>query len=132
MSTLRQVAAGLRQTLDWSQQAGRARGWIQRPLKNGLQIVYSYCGDEWRLALRREGVPPSENEVAVIRRDFDVPEGALRFDNQQTETHPKTRRKIRYHRVELLWREQAAAATLPRCAPTIHPAEGPDAAVFGV
>jgi hypothetical protein len=140
MPTLKQLAGGMRQALDWAHQAQRHDAYMMLTLKNGLQIVYSYRGDEWRLALRREGAPPSENEVEIIRRDFDVPESAARFDNMMSETNPHSGRKIRYHRVELLWREQIPCQNdgavgggrhLPLAASTYAPVEGSDAAVWG-
>ncbi len=113
MSTLKQLAAGMYTTLDWAQQRGQSRAYIMRTLANGLQIVLSYDAEQWRIALRREGVPPGENEIEIVRAAFAIPDAAARFDNMQTEPHPKTGRKIRYFRVELLWREQARVRYVP-------------------
>jgi hypothetical protein len=140
MPSLKQLAAGLRTALEWAQQAGKPRSWMMRTLPNGLQIVYSYDGDQWRLALRREKVYPADVEVATIRRDFDVPENAGENSYTRTEEQPATGRKAKYCVVELTWREQIPCQNdgaiggrkhLPLAASTYAPVEGSDAAVWG-
>ena len=129
MPNLKELAGAMRQGLDLAQQAGKHKAWNMRTLANDLQLVLACEGDSWRLAMRREGVPPSQDEIDSVREAFDVPDAAARFDNMQSEPNSKTQRKVRYFRVELLWREQIAAQSpyLPIAASTFMPPEGPDA-----
>jgi hypothetical protein len=129
MPPIRQLASGLRQALDWAQQLGKHQAYMMRTLPNDLQIVYAYQGDKWRLTLRREDRPVSEDEIESIRTAFDVPEAAQLVRSSGTDQHPVSRRRIKFYRAEFLWREQIAH--LPRAASTFAPVEGSDAAVWG-
>lgn len=54
-------------------------GNYQQELSGGLTVTLFLDGQHtWRLSLARLGKGPSETEVKVIRRDFEVPEEALR------------------------------------------------------
>lgn len=128
---LTQVAAHMRQALELAQVARKPRAFILRTLPNGLGVCYSYDGDAWRLALRREAVYPADVEIAVIRRDFNIPESAGEYSYTRTDEHPATRRRIKYCVVELTWREQIPQGNpLGRAAGTIDLIDGPDAAVW--
>jgi hypothetical protein len=47
-------------------------------LSNGLRLRMTRSGIYWHLRLTRDNAPPSEGEVSIIRRDFDVPTEAYR------------------------------------------------------
>ena len=55
-------------------------GSAHRTLSGGLQLnLYRSSGLDgvrWMLVLSREDVPPSVQEIAIVRRDFDVPRQA--------------------------------------------------------
>lgn len=78
---------------------------VHRALMRGLQVVLARNGKQWRLALGREGVYPSDVEVEVCRRAFQAPVGAEITRREATSRHPKTGRKIRHLVVELMWLE---------------------------
>lgn len=51
----------------------------QRELSGGLTVTLFLDGQHtWRLSLARTGKGPSETEVKVIRRNFEVPEEAVK------------------------------------------------------
>lgn len=80
--------------------------WDRFKLTNGLDIILHRVTDsQWRLAMAREGVYPSEVEVELLRTAFDVPEAAEEARSEKSHTHPKTKRQISYRRVELTWQE---------------------------
>lgn len=105
MSKLRATAQAMRQGLDWSRQVGKPSAWNMRTLNGGLQLLLSYHDEQWRLALRREGVPPSEEEIALCLAAFDVPDECARSRRISKET--KYHQTVTYHVVELHWREYA-------------------------
>lgn len=74
-------------------------------LPRGLEIVMERRDGRWRLALGRERVSPSDEEVEICRRTFNVPEGADEWRRTKTSTHPKTNRERTYVIVEFFWRE---------------------------
>jgi hypothetical protein len=135
--TLRQIAQGMRQGLDWSRQAGKDRAWNLRSLPRGLQLLLSYQDDRWRLALRRTDVYPSEEEVELCARAFDVPDCPRRRNYTSSEKSSITNHKTVYYIVELTWREIAPAQpeadsqaghghSLANLIATGAPFEGPD------
>lgn len=84
-----------------------AGDWDRVKLSHGLDIILHRISDEqWRLAMAREGVYPSDVEVELVRSAFDVPEEAEESHGEKQYTHPKTRRVINYRRVELTWQER--------------------------
>lgn len=81
--------------------------WTRYKLAHGLDIILHQVDDHrWRLALAREGIYPSDTEIAVCRDSFDVPPAAEESRSQKVHHHPKTRRTIVYHVAELTWLEQ--------------------------
>lgn len=81
--------------------------WDRFKLVNGLDIILHRVTDtQWRLALAREGVYPSDVEVELLRTAFDAPEAAEEARSDKQHTHPKTGRTITYKRVELTWQER--------------------------
>lgn len=103
MTKLRATAQSMRLGLDWAKQTGKPTAWNMRSLTGGLQMLLSYQDEEWRLALRREGVPPSEDEIALCMAAFDVPDECARTRRTRKET--KYHQAVTYHIVELTWRE---------------------------
>ena len=80
-------------------------------MPEGLEIVmqrFSFgCGRRrWRLALAREQLYPSTDEVESCRLAFVVPPSAVVRRFERCRTHPKTGRRILYHVAELIWLEQ--------------------------
>jgi hypothetical protein len=127
--TLRQTASVMRQGLDLVKISGKPSAWIMRTLPRGLQMLLSYEGDRWRLALRREDVMPSEDEVDLCSLAFGVPDAAGRHNFKSKETAAVTHRRIMYHVVELTWREDPAGRSddgLSHFMATFAPVEGPD------
>jgi hypothetical protein len=112
MTKLRATAQAMRQGLDWCKQTGKTSSWNMRTLPRGLQMLLSYQDEQWRLALRREGVAPSEEEISLCLAAFDVPDtcGRARRISKETKYH----QTAVYHIVELTWREyDPLAAALP-------------------
>lgn len=80
--------------------------WDRVKLAHGLDIILHHLGEsQWRLALAREGVYPSEHEVAIVRGAFSVPEAAEEMSSEKAHKHPQTGRTINYHRIEIIWEE---------------------------
>ncbi len=80
--------------------------WQRMKLANGLDVILQHVDDgRWRLALARENVYPSDVEVDVCRKSFEVPAAAEEQRSEKKHTHPKTGRVIEYRRVELFWME---------------------------
>jgi hypothetical protein len=52
-------------------------------LRGGLRIRLAKFGIYWKLRLARDNAPPSETEISVIRRDFDVPDHAYRVNQSE-------------------------------------------------
>ena len=77
------------------------QAWHHRTLRNGLELVLQRKERQWRLALGRDGVMPSEVEVDVVRKAFDVPAAAEPVRAQRYRPMPKTGRQALYHVVEL-------------------------------
>jgi hypothetical protein len=101
-SKLQSLAAGMRQSI-----SQYPTGWTAATLSGGLELVLSrQAGDLWRLALRRERVFPSDTEARLLAEAFEVPDG-IENANRRTwqDTHPKSRRPVRWCVVEFVWRE---------------------------
>lgn len=103
MTMLRATAQAMRQGLEWAKDLGKPSAWNMRTLPRGLQMLLSYQEEEWRLALRREGVEPSEEEISLCMAAFDVPDECARTRRTRKET--KYHQVVTYHIVELTWRE---------------------------
>jgi hypothetical protein len=56
-------------------------------LRNGLGLRMRKTGIYWQLRLTRDDVAPSEGEIAIICRDFDVPDHAYRVNSIQDCRH---------------------------------------------
>lgn len=81
--------------------------WDRLKLDHGLDIILHRLDEhQWRLAMAREGVYPSDMEVEIVRTAFDVPEAAEEARSDKQYTHPKTKRVINYRRVEVTWQER--------------------------
>lgn len=80
-------------------------GWNAADLPERLQVVLSRQGEQWRLALRREGgTPPSYEEARVCAEAFEVPEGTEPKRRGWVEKAPG--RTVRINTVEMMWRER--------------------------
>lgn len=104
-SMLERMAQEMRQLLAHTQ----AR-WVHRKLKGGLEIVLQRTDDQWRLALARRETWPSENEVLVCARAFQVPDP----ENVDPTPHRRPRKVSRtraeaWYVVEIFWREREPA-----------------------
>lgn len=81
--------------------------WTRTKLAHGLDIILHRVDEQqWRLAMAREGVYPSDAEVQIVRSVFDVPAAAEEARSEKVHCHPKTRRQINYRRVEITWQER--------------------------
>lgn len=101
MGKLNRIADEIRQSLE-----RKPNGAISRPLPRGLTVVMQRVEGHWRLALGRESVYPSEMEVDICKAAFHVPAGAWEERTTKSYIHPKTRRTIQYHVVNLKWVEE--------------------------
>jgi len=81
-------------------------GWLQLPLPGGLIIVLQRNAEHWRLALGRETVAPSDIEVDVCARAFQVPPGSEPAWTTKSRQVAKTNRVAQYHVAELTWEER--------------------------
>lgn len=97
---LEQMAADLRKQLDPID-----NGWRQVALPGGLYIVLQRNGEQWRLALGREHVAPSDVEVDVCSHAFRVPPGSEPHWTTKRRQMPRTNRVAEYHVAEILWEE---------------------------
>lgn len=80
-------------------------------LQRGLEVVLqrhveSNGAIRWRLALGRNDVAPSDDEIAICRKAFDVPVGT-EHEAVKTKSRPskKTGKLITWHIVEMYWYE---------------------------
>jgi hypothetical protein len=87
-------------------------GTAYRGLRNGLCLLLSHQGGEWTLALWRVDTLPSDNEVAVIRRDFDIPAHATESAPDQIAWLDERRRGVDAP-IVLTWTERLGRATPP-------------------
>lgn len=98
---LDQIAATMYADVD------RPGKWTRTKLAHGLDMILHRVDEHrWRLALAREGIYPSDTEIAICRESFDVPPAAEEKRTQKVHHHPKTKRTIVYHVAELTWIEQ--------------------------
>lgn len=70
---------------DMEQQAKR-RGVAHRELARGLAMELVIVGGQKVLTLSRPAVKPAEQEIAICRGAFNVPEGAGRLDSDYSVT----------------------------------------------
>jgi len=101
--TLAEIATNMRLLL-----ADRENGWAQSNLSRGLAIILQRNGDRWRLALGREGTPPSDSEIKTCAMAFQVPEGTEPVRSEKRLRNDKTDRRLLYEIAELFWREAGA------------------------
>lgn len=100
---LQEIVAGMRRAVEQ-----RPVCWTEFTLGGGLRLILSRNDERFVLSLRREGVFPSEHEVAVLVREFGVPEGTEPSRRQLTD-NKSAGRTIRWFIVDLAWREVAVA-----------------------
>jgi len=88
------------------QLSSKARGWLHQALMRGLHVVLERRDAEWRLALGRERVFPSAQEVEICMDAFKVPLGTeqVRVEPERRQAQ-SARRYQGYFVVELRWRE---------------------------
>lgn len=106
-SKLQFIAANM---IDGVRTAPTVKAWSKHTLPGGLEMIYSKDFDQFRLALRREGVPPSATDVNVCAEVFGVPVDTVPNAYIRQEEQLSTGRKARFHVVELVWREALPAA----------------------
>lgn len=104
-NALASIATSMRSSVISSQRGAHHR------LPRGLEIVMqrhveSSGAMRWRLALGRQDVAPSDEEIAICRNAFGVPEGT-EHTAAQTKNRPskKTGKLITWHIVEMYWYE---------------------------
>ena len=79
--------------------------YAHRRLAHGLELVLLRRGQQWRLALGRPGVRPSEQEVAVCMEAFGVaPDTEWHYD-QKYKTGKLRNQGVVYHLAEMFWTE---------------------------
>ena len=77
-----------------------SQGWCYRPLHNGLRMVLQRLDDnQWRLAIARLTVYPSDTEAAICGRVFEVPPGS----------EPVKKMSNGMYVIEWVWREYPEA-----------------------
>lgn len=92
------IAAEMRTTL-----AQTSARFVHRRLAHGLELVLQRTGRQYRLALGRPGVAPSDSEIEICARAFRVQADA--------EPHRTVKERtgktgvITYHVAELYWTE---------------------------
>lgn len=79
-------------------------------LARGLELALSRSIEQdgrhrWRLAMAREAIPPSADEIAICRRAFNVPAGSEESTFTKDRTNPKSRVTTTWHVVEVFWHE---------------------------
>ncbi|MFN8493157.1 MAG: hypothetical protein U0350_36475 [Caldilineaceae bacterium] len=67
---LTNIASAMRREL-----VNKQSGATKRILFGGLVVVLDRDGDHWRLAIGREGAPPSKTEARVFSAHFNLPAG---------------------------------------------------------
>lgn len=100
---LQEIVVGMRRAVEQKPVC-----WTEYTLGGGLRLILSRNDERYVLSLRREGVFPSETEVAVCVRVFGLPEGTEPRRRQLTENKG---RSIRWCIVDLGWTELPAAGT---------------------
>jgi len=80
-------------------------------LPRGLEIVLQRSTEpsgalRWRLALGRTDVAPSEDEIAICRKAFGVPEGTDHAEvKSKSRINKKSKIVTNWHIVEMYWYE---------------------------
>ncbi len=92
---LERMAAEMRAILK-----GTSARWVHRRLARGLELVLSHTEEHWRLALARADVWPADEEIAICRAAFGLPEPLS--ENQKVMTQPSGRQ---LYVIELSWLE---------------------------
>lgn len=92
------IAAEMRTTLQ--QTAAR---FVHRKLAHGLELVLQRTGRQYRLALGRPGVAPSDSEIEICAGAFRVPAGCE--PHHTVKQRPGKTGVITYHVAELYWTE---------------------------
>ena len=92
------IAAEMRTTL----QQTDAR-FVHRKLTHGLELVLQRTGRQYRLALGRPGVAPSDSEIEICARAFCVHADAE--PGRTVKERPGKTGVITYHVAELYWTE---------------------------
>lgn len=105
---LQEIVAGMRRAVEQRPVEQRPVCWTEFTLGGGLRLILSKNDERYVLSLRREGVFPSEHEIAVLVREFGLPEGTEPRRRQLTENRG---RSIRWCIVDLAWTELPAAGT---------------------
>ena len=77
---------------------------VWRPLQRGLILVLERTDQEWRLALGRKDVYPSEQEIAICQGAFTVPVGTQVAKRTQQRLNSQ-RKLVTFYVVEMFWRE---------------------------
>ena len=80
--------------------------FVHRKLTHGLELVLQRTQRQYRLALGRPGVAPSDSEIEICARAFRVPADAEPHRTMKERTG-KTGVLI-YHVAELYWTEMEA------------------------
>lgn len=94
-SKLERMAAEMRAML-----TDTSARWVHRRLSRGLELVLQRTDERWRLALARAETWPSNEEIAVCKAAFQVP------DPVDEEYKMGSHRRSLYV-VEMFWRELA-------------------------
>ncbi len=99
---LEQIAGDMRQMLE----ANEKMHFVHQRLARGLELVLERRGEQqWRLALGRQDVEPSVDEIEICREAFRVPAAAEPNAVTKQRKSPKTNLPVVYHVTELTWRE---------------------------
>jgi hypothetical protein len=96
------IAADMRQFIERS-----GARWVHRRLSHGLEMVLQNDERQWRLALARNDVPPSAEEIAICQKAFNVPAGTeatLIVKERQLKKGPAKVEQV--HVAEMYWTEQ--------------------------
>jgi hypothetical protein len=77
--------------------------FVHRKLAHGLELVLQRTGRQYRLALGRPGVTPSDSEIEICARSFRVPADAE--PHRTVKQRPGKTGLLTYHVAELYWTE---------------------------
>lgn len=90
------------------------RGHVWIVLPRGLTIVmeHSKAKRKWRLAIGRIGVEPSQTEIDVVARAYNVPAGTEWKWQKRKDKRPKATH-ITYQLAECTWIEEAPPCPTP-------------------
>ena len=97
-SRLDSIAVAMRQTLTQTEAS-----FAHRKLAHGLEIVLQRTGCQYRLALARPDVAPSDTEIELCAAAFRVPAGCE--PHHITKQRPGKTGLLTYHVAELYWTE---------------------------